>query len=1469
MPQALLKPATSSVKIDAQHAHSYAHAGEAVEQVRSSDSDLAERRLASRPAPLLLHQVNSPDKTPDERSSPFVDLQRSPAASPVSPSRSAALSESPPKTRSFIGMPPRSGYDLSDDPDDVGSEDGASVSSGKDSASTVDEDDRYMEEGEQQAAEDDEEAGEEAQSIGQTGDSDDPNDDQIGLRSAPDEEDDDSAIQGAAREGRPIEDVRETEQRSGDGNGLQDDQGAHQGLLSGQRPTLPKRPSLTRNSGVPSAPTPPPSHPLMYFEDTDGTQSDAARKFEADSSGTEGDGVNGDDHLTFQDTVVPDRVELEGPDANEQPNAAAASAAVAAEMEQPEESLSTLERIFLFAKSEMTYHRVIVSRSLPGWIREVELSEAVEYVIALLNGLATDEPDVCAAFAMELHHILWHFYQNCPLVELEEADAPESQGNTDKSEAERAVRPRIAVSIFTPLMCALLLNQHSLVANTAQTSIVSFCRRLRGLPPIPDESSLSDQEGGLNCLVTHAEGREGEQVEYEPYDFDERAKAAVLAELLDHVALAMGKPSERAPSEADQQDSQHGELEDNRSTERADDETMATANDEAEGTESSSAESRPVANGNKQADDRMATQADDNDSAWDAAMQEESQEIDVWRKAGSPFDSSSPVFSSHDRADVDEEAAVGRMTSIGLLGALSAEDAIASDVVRSRFVPELITLRQDPAFYVRKEAAVALGPISRHLSDEDVQNELLALFDAFCEDKIWHVRQAACSSLPAIFKKVKGDQRRTKVVSLLRSFASDVSRNVRTAALEIIGEVIFLFHGEAAGVPEELCRFFLGEPFDGDDNSMAQQSETTGDEPTPSPGSGSFLFADFGFGAAMNGTSHARKESHWGADFLQFNDPERPLVVAYNFPAVLLTLGGDAWPRLRALHADLISNGSDKVRQSLAASLHEVAKLITSEAAEQDIVPLFERIMLTDASHEVKAAALENAHIILAQVSKTVALQMLSRLRDMWSQTLSYSWRLRESLASQIPQLAQLLVLDDEEGSLMSIMQTALSDPISSVRQAGVKAAPSLYHNFAEHDQTVADGVLGMLADMGESSAYRVRVGFLLAAEALVASRIQRSSFQLIVLPRLVSLAEDSVVDVRLALARVVYGMCQHDELFASQQSRTPEVLHLVRTLVRDASTDVRNRIVELLDPEDPVLRLSPQIAQQGRRNLTLGPADGGSHRPEVSSFSMDYESGSEPFAMDEDGEGEADDDQVQHMGNRVDLDERGRQNHDVLMSEHDADSDMEMVNIDDAAELPEVGGAGVDGSPVHGDDSSGENPLGDCHSSFDTFDSDSDPPHHLLNVGGDTEDEDSFEREFNTGASFLRGAAPSGWLSSPGNDQEAIGSSLLSLTSPERTRDSWVEETNGVHDALAQGPNGLPTLRTGIDSSSPSQSEKDGSVQSLPLARKSGPKRLSSYSGVSADAATDGRLATSGASDPFLSFVSGEMGNGSPGRQD
>jgi serine/threonine-protein phosphatase 4 regulatory subunit 1 len=60
---------------------------------------------------------------------------------------------------------------------------------------------------------------------------------------------------------------------------------------------------------------------------------------------------------------------------------------------------------------------------------------------------------------------------------------------------------------------------------------------------------------------------------------------------------------------------------------------------------------------------------------------------------------------------------------------------------------------------------------------------------------------------------------------------------------------------------------------------------------------------------------------------------EVPYHCAFNFPAVLYTLGPKSWKKLQPLYESLIKDSRWKVRRTLSFSLHEIAKILGPEIA--------------------------------------------------------------------------------------------------------------------------------------------------------------------------------------------------------------------------------------------------------------------------------------------------------------------------------------------------------------------------------------------------------------------------------------------------------------------------------------------------------------------------------------------------------
>ena len=66
---------------------------------------------------------------------------------------------------------------------------------------------------------------------------------------------------------------------------------------------------------------------------------------------------------------------------------------------------------------------------------------------------------------------------------------------------------------------------------------------------------------------------------------------------------------------------------------------------------------------------------------------------------------------------------------------------------------------------------------------------------------------------------------------------------------------------------------------------------------------------------------------------------------AFNFPAVLLTLGSQAWPKLKPIHEKLVRDSRSKVRRTLAYSLYELAKILGPDMTESELIPVLFHFM--------------------------------------------------------------------------------------------------------------------------------------------------------------------------------------------------------------------------------------------------------------------------------------------------------------------------------------------------------------------------------------------------------------------------------------------------------------------------------------------------------------------------------------------
>lgn len=271
---------------------------------------------------------------------------------------------------------------------------------------------------------------------------------------------------------------------------------------------------------------------------------------------------------------------------------------------------------------------------------------------------------------------------------------------------------------------------------------------------------------------------------------------------------------------------------------------------------------------------------------------------------------------------------------------------------------------------------------------------------------------------------------------------NDQTPQVRTGVLEVLGEVIYSFHKEESGPPDEIVRLFIGEEgkdWHGPDSPTLEVYEKI---QSSNPWADVLLQSrslnsspDFIDQSSRDSTTALAKPG---------SNPARPLVCAFNLPAVALTLGRRGWPELRGLHLFLARTGATKVRQTLAASIGEVALIIGPEHARRDLMRRWwDFIRGSDAA--VRLKALEALDVFLSALDSADRAQIALSLEDIWDNSLK-GWREREVLAKNLVRLVALLV--DCKNVLCALLGRALRDSTAAVRKAAVNAVSGLRFQY-------------------------------------------------------------------------------------------------------------------------------------------------------------------------------------------------------------------------------------------------------------------------------------------------------------------------------------------------------------------------------------------------------------------------------------
>ncbi|KJE96097.1 serine/threonine-protein phosphatase 4 regulatory subunit 1 [Capsaspora owczarzaki ATCC 30864] len=250
---------------------------------------------------------------------------------------------------------------------------------------------------------------------------------------------------------------------------------------------------------------------------------------------------------------------------------------------------------------------------------------------------------------------------------------------------------------------------------------------------------------------------------------------------------------------------------------------------------------------------------------------------------------------------------------------------------------------------------------------------------------------------------------------------------------------------------------------------------------------------------------------------------------AYSLPAVVLILGASKWRLVRDTFLTLSRDLQWKVRRSLAHSLHELAAIIGPELTETDLRPVFD-VFLKDLD-EVRVGVVKHFADFLTHLAPEARAQYLSMLEELKKTENTQNWRFRRLLAKQLDKLSQLFSAHEVKKHISPVTLALAADDVASVRGVAHRSLAFMVNRLLQEGATssTTGSIAALASDLSNhvieqfacGPSFVSRMNYVQICQHFV-EVVAPEAFTTRFLPSLLSLANDRVANVRLSLARLI-----------------------------------------------------------------------------------------------------------------------------------------------------------------------------------------------------------------------------------------------------------------------------------------------------------------------------------------------------------
>ncbi|KRZ73373.1 Serine/threonine-protein phosphatase 4 regulatory subunit 1, partial [Trichinella papuae] len=296
-------------------------------------------------------------------------------------------------------------------------------------------------------------------------------------------------------------------------------------------------------------------------------------------------------------------------------------------------------------------------------------------------------------------------------------------------------------------------------------------------------------------------------------------------------------------------------------------------------------------------------------------------------------------------------------------------------------------------------------------------------------------------------------------------------------------------------------------------------------------------------------------------------DEDSAYLASVSFPGVVLALGRSYWYLLKGAFVDFSQNNHQKVRRTLACSMHVLAMILGPEISELDLVPIFIRLMRDDMDI-VRMGALDHLYEFILQLELSGRRPVVANLSAFLESSSPTNWRFRQQFVDQLTLICSLCTLDDVNRYLSPISLTLAIDKVAEVRERAFKLIARVLSYLYKEEKaidgciTLADQLaVDVVKSFGKSLQWRRRQSFCkIIGYVLSEPSISLDDFKRLFLATFVELLNDKIPHVRISGSRIY----SNNAATLAQMLTEEEKQRLLDSLADDEVLEVRLVVADL-----------------------------------------------------------------------------------------------------------------------------------------------------------------------------------------------------------------------------------------------------------------------------------------------------------------